>query len=63
MPLLQSDGCKYFKHKVKVVGKIFVLPIIKEKVWLTCEMVMSWKLSAKMSSYSAEQKDTKTFLM
>jgi len=48
MPLLQSDGCKYLKYKVKVVGKILALPIIKEKLWPTsCEMVMSWKLSEK----------------
>jgi len=64
MPLLQSDGCKYLKYKVKVVGKILALPIIKEKLWPTsCDMVMGWKLSAKMTSYSAEQKYANTFLM
>jgi hypothetical protein len=64
MPLLKSDGCKYLKHKVKVVGKTLALPIIKEKLWLTSyEMVMSWKLSAKMTSYGAEQNMQKLFLM
>jgi hypothetical protein len=31
MPSLQSDGCKFFKHKVKVVEKLLAIPNIKER--------------------------------